>query len=193
MCLSGCITTAAATTGPARQPRPTSSTPATCTNPTRRSAFSSVRIAGTRVILSKLKLKSEKSKPARLAFLVLTPGRTAFLVLTFDFSLLTFNGVLHPRGLALQVAQVVELRAADPRRTHHFHLLNRRRVQREDPFDPLSERHLAHREGRAGAAAVQPDDDAFEYLNAFLVAFANFDVHAHGVARFHRRPLGQLR
>ena len=34
-----------ATTGPARHPRPTSSTPATCTNPTRRSAFSSVRIA----------------------------------------------------------------------------------------------------------------------------------------------------
>src|SRR6185295_6655782 len=50
MCLSGWSTTAAATTGPARQPRPTSSTPATYTNPTRRSAFSSVRIAGTRVI-----------------------------------------------------------------------------------------------------------------------------------------------
>ena len=46
---SGWSTTAAATTGPARQPRPTSSQPATCTNPTRRSAFSSVRVAGTRV------------------------------------------------------------------------------------------------------------------------------------------------
>ena len=50
MCFSGCSTTAAATTGPARQPRPTSSTPATCTNPTRRSVFSSVRMAGTRTI-----------------------------------------------------------------------------------------------------------------------------------------------
>ena len=42
----GSSTTAAATTGPARQPRPTSSTPATCTNPRRRSAFSSVRVRG---------------------------------------------------------------------------------------------------------------------------------------------------
>src|SRR5262249_32047995 len=45
----------------------------------------------------------------------------------------------------------------------------------------------------ACAAAMQPDDDAFEHLNAFLVALANLDVHAHGIARFHRRPLGQLR
>src|SRR3954469_12386867 len=42
---SGCSTTAAATTGPARQPRPTSSQPATYTNPMRRSAFSRVRYA----------------------------------------------------------------------------------------------------------------------------------------------------
>jgi hypothetical protein len=41
--------TAAATTGPARHPRPTSSTPATYANPTRRSAFSRVRIAGIRI------------------------------------------------------------------------------------------------------------------------------------------------
>ena len=37
-----------AVTGPARQPRPTSSTPATMENPVRRSAFSSVRVAETR-------------------------------------------------------------------------------------------------------------------------------------------------
>ena len=60
MCFSGCSTTAAATTGPARQPRPTSSTPATCTNPARRSAFSSVRIAGTRVMHGKSKLHTQK-------------------------------------------------------------------------------------------------------------------------------------
>src|SRR4029450_10076011 len=57
----------------------------------------------------------------------------------------------------------------------------------------LPERHLAHGERRAGAAAMQPDDDAFEHLNAFLVALADLDVHADGIARFHRRPLGQLR
>src|SRR4029078_7424840 len=105
MCLSGWRTTAAATPGPARQPRPTSSTPATCTNPTRRNAFSSVRIAGTRVILLKLKLKRTKSQT----------GRLAFLVFTVTFSRLTLDRVLHPRRLALQVAQVVELGAADAR------------------------------------------------------------------------------
>ena len=36
MCRRGCSTTAPVTTGPARQPRPTSSTPAMCTNPRRR-------------------------------------------------------------------------------------------------------------------------------------------------------------
>src|SRR5258706_10400278 len=44
---SGSSPTAAATTGPARQPRPTSSTPAMRWNPKRRKAFSRVRIART--------------------------------------------------------------------------------------------------------------------------------------------------
>src|SRR5688572_23676045 len=112
MCLPGSSTTAAATTGPARQPRPTSSTPATCTNPTRRSAFSSVRIAGTRVI----ELRTWKSEVLISRFLV---------------------GVLHPGGLALEVAQVIELGAADTGRAHHFDLLDRRRVQRKNALDTL--------------------------------------------------------
>src|SRR6266404_3075204 len=120
---SGWRTTAAATTGPARQPRPTSSTPATCTNPTRRSAFSSVRIAGTRVIKLEVQL------------------------------LTLFSGVLHPGGLALQVAQVVKLRAADFRRARHFHLLDRRRMQRKDALHALPERYLPHGERRARTAA----------------------------------------
>src|SRR5580765_5324069 len=94
---SGCSTTAAATTGPARHPRPTSSVPATYTKPTRRSQFSSVRVAATR-----------------------PKGLFGFLC------------VLHARGLALQIAQVVQLGAADLRRPHHLDLGNRRRVQRED-------------------------------------------------------------
>src|SRR5687767_15836784 len=101
MCLSGWRTTAAATTGPARQPRPTSSTPATCTNPTRRSVFSSVRMAGTRVIL------------------------------------LGFRVVFHPGRLALQIAQIVQLRAPDFRGPHDLDLVNRRRMQREDSLHAL--------------------------------------------------------
>src|SRR5471032_1969025 len=126
---SGCSTTAAATTGPARQPRPTSSTPATCTNPTRRSAFSSVRVAGTRVT-------------------------SAFRLQTSDLPLSGFDDVLHPRGLALQLAEVVELRAADLGRPRDLDLRNRRRMQREDALDTLAERHLAHGEGGARAATV---------------------------------------
>src|ERR1700682_1818118 len=155
MCLSGWSTTAAATTGPARQPRPTSSTPPTYTNPTRRNAFSSVRIAETRIDLR-------------------------------------LHGVLHPCGLALQVAQVVQLRATDLGRPHHLDLLDRRRVQREDPLDALAERHLAHGERRARAAAMLPDDEPFKDLNPLLVTLAHLHVHTNGVARPHRRPIGQL-
>src|SRR6185436_4705847 len=109
---SGSSTTAAATTGPARQPRPTSSQPATCTNPTRRNAFSSVRVAGTRVTSS-------------------------------------FSGVLHPRRLALQLAQVVQLGAADLGRSCDLDLGDRRRMQRENALDALAERHFADGEGGA--------------------------------------------
>src|SRR4051812_47934674 len=137
---SGCRTTAAATTGPARQPRPTSSTPATCTNPTRRSAFSSVRIAGTRVIRSALRL----------------------------------DDVLHARGLAFQVAQVIELGPADLGRARHLDLVNRRRMQRKDPLDALAERHFPHGERRPRAAAVHADDHTLEDLDALFVAFAHF-------------------
>src|SRR5215210_6029487 len=109
MCLSGWSTTAAATTGPARQPRPTSSTPATCTKPTRRSVFSSVRIAGTR---------------------------------TMRLPVLCLGAVFHACRLALQIAQIVKLGAPDLGGSHDFHLMNRRRMQREDPLHSLAERHL---------------------------------------------------
>src|SRR5262249_45799046 len=189
MCRPGWRTTAAATTGPARQPRPTSSTPATWTKPTRRSAFSSVRIAGTRVMGS--------GEPVgRVGLAGRRSGRTdhlSCLAHATDLTWLGLRGVLHSRRLALQLAEVVQLRAADPRRPHHLDLLDRRRVQREDALDALAERHLANGERGARAAAVQTDHDAFEDLNALLVALAHLHVHADGVARLHRRPLGQLR
>src|SRR5207247_8108929 len=114
MCRSGWSRTAAATTGPARQPRPTSSTPATCTNPTRRSEFSSVRVAGTRTI---------KNYKVKVPF--------TFCLLPSNFYLLTFSlprPLLHPGGFALEVAQVIQLGTAHFGRPHHFDLLNRRRV-----------------------------------------------------------------
>src|SRR6476620_3467261 len=161
MCRSGWSTTAAATTGPARQPRPTSSTPATYTKPTRRSAFSSVRVAGTRT--------------------------------NADLLCLLRHLVLHTRGLALQVPQVIQLRSPHPRRFGDLDLLNGRRVQGKNPFDTLAERDLADGERGARSAAVNPDHNAFENLNAFIVAFAHLDVHTDGVPRSHGRPIRQLR
>ena len=104
-----------------------------------------------------------------------------------------FALVFHARRLALEVAQVVQLGAPHLGRSHDLDLLDGRRVQREDALDALAERHLAHRERRARAAAVQADHDALEDLDAFLVALAHPHVHADRVARLHRRPLGQLR
>src|SRR5207237_4076224 len=108
-------------------------------NPTRRSAFSSVRIAGTRTIA--------------------TPQRAVL-------PLVRARAFLHARRLALQLAQIIQLRAPYLGRAHHLDLLDRRRVQREDPLDSLAERHFPHRERGARAAAVQPDDHALEDLNA---------------------------
>ena len=100
--------------------------------------------------------------------------------------------LLHARRLALQLAQEVELRAADLRGAEHVDLVDDRRVQREDALDALAERHLAHREGRARAAAVHADHHALEHLDAFLVAFTHLHVDADGVAGLDRRALRQL-
>src|SRR6476620_7877856 len=144
---SGSSTTAAATTGPARQPRPTSSMPAMRWNPKRRKAFSRVRIARV--------LTMSKSQTPQGDLLLLR------------------DALFHPRGLALQIPQEIELRAPHARRSHDVDLRDRRRVQRKDALDPLTERDLAHREAGARAAAVHADDDAFEDLDAFLVALAD--------------------
>src|SRR6476469_7807204 len=161
---SGSSATAAATTGPARQPRPTSSTPATRLNPSRRMVFSSVLKART---------LTTGEWPERSDRLLL--GR-----------------VLHPCGFALQLAQEVQLRAANARRAHDVDLVDDRRVQWEDALDPLAERHLGHGKRRARAAPVHPDYHALEHLDAFLVPLADLHVNANGVARLDRRALHHI-
>src|SRR5690606_35168712 len=99
---------------------------------------------------------------------------------------------LHARGLAAQLAQVVELGAADLGAPHHLDLVDHRRVQREDPLDSLAERDLAHGERGARAATTDADHDTLEHLDALLLALPHLDVHAHGIARAHRGPLGQV-
>src|SRR5262245_32063844 len=71
--------------------------------------------------------------------------------------------LLHARGLALQVAEEVELGATHLGATHEVDLFDRRRMQREDALDALAERHLANGERRAGTATVLGDDHALEH------------------------------
>src|SRR5690606_11259913 len=92
---------------------------------------------------------------------------------------------LHARRLAAQVAQEVQLRTADLRTAHDVDLVDDRRMQRENALDTLAERHLAHREGGARAAAVLADHQAFEHLDAFLLALAHLHVDADGIAGPH--------
>src|SRR5262245_3385215 len=99
---SGFSTTAAATTGPARQPRPTSSTPATWLKPMRRKLFSSVLNARTFTMAMPTDRLGEED------------ALRGLLPLLF----------LHPRCLALQVAQEVQLRAADACGADHVDLVD---------------------------------------------------------------------
>src|SRR5438132_456122 len=96
-------------------------------------------------------------------------------------------------GSGASVITARRIASRDARRADDVDLGDRGRVQREDALDALPEGDLADRERRARAAAMQPDDDPLEDLNAFLVALAHLHVHAHGVARLHAGPIRQLR
>ena len=83
----------------------------------------------------------------------------------------------HARGLALALAEEVELGAAHPGVLDHLDLFDGLRVQGEDPLHPDAARDLAHREHFARSAALPGDDDPLEGLQALLVPF--FDLHLH--------------
>ena len=99
----------------------------------------------------------------------------------------------HACRLALQLAQEIQLRAANTGSPQDVDLVDDRRVQREDALDALAERDLAHGKGRARPAAVHPDHHPLEHLDAFLVAFTHLHVHANGIARLDRRTLHDVR
>src|SRR5690606_2989206 len=81
---------------------------------------------------------------------------------------------LEASGLAAQLAQVVELRAARPAAAHDLDLADQRRAEREDALDALA---VADGRGAAGAAAVLArDDDALGGLDAGSVALGDLVV-----------------
>src|SRR3954447_26409120 len=85
-------------------------------------------------------------------------------------------------GLAAEVAQVVELRAAYVATGHDLDLLEDRGVDREGALDADAEGDLADREGPADARALDSDHDALEHLDAGAVALDDLDVDLDGVA-----------
>src|SRR5215212_8735521 len=116
--------THAATTGPARHPRPTSSVPAIERKPKSRSRRSTTDISATRASSAK---REPRTFSSGLRFLP--------LALFFD-----------ARGFAAEVPEVVELCAADAAMTFNLDLVDRRRIQREHALHTDSARDLANRE-----------------------------------------------
>src|SRR5208283_5795480 len=84
-------------------------------------------------------------------------------------------------GLALQLSQVIKLRAAHFARPHHANLVNDLRIEREDSFNALAETDLANRKAWLRAPAAR-DDYALEGLQSFFLAFANLHLHPNRVA-----------
>ena len=83
--------------------------------------------------------------------------------------------------LAGEVAQVVELGAADASTADYRDGRDHRAVRREDALDTDAARDLADRERLADATAAAGDADTFERLEALLVTFFDADVDADRV------------
>src|SRR5262245_10233046 len=156
--------TAQATTGPARGPRPTSSIPA---------------ISGPAVLPTSRSIGFHRSRAtALLALLGCRGARLGNSDAHFLFA--------NTRGFTREVAQVVQLGAANAPAAHYADLGEHWAVQREDALDAYAIGDLADREGLADSATAARDADALERLNALLFTFLDADVHTKRVAGAER-------
>src|SRR5450432_287047 len=162
---SGGMTMAHATTGPAREPRPTSSTPAMSVPPVRRSSRSIV---------------------VHRARCTLRGSSVCVLDGACDLNL----AFLDPCSLAGGGAQIVELRATHASTPNDVHVAEHGAVDREDALDADAVGDLANGEGLAHAAAALGDAHAFERLQPLLFAFLDAHVHAQCVTRAEGRNVG---
>src|SRR5262245_55018883 len=85
--------------------------------------------------------------------------------------------------LPAQIAQVVELGAADITHGDRLDRLHDRAVHRERALDADAEADLADGERLAQSVALAADHHALEDLDALAGALDDADVHLHRVAR----------
>src|SRR5438128_5708989 len=157
--------TQAATTGPARQPRPTSSVPAIALKPKSRSRRSIADISARRA-------NSAKSWSR-------TRVRLSGFALLFD-----------ARGFSAEIPEVVELRTTDPAMTFHLDAIDRRRIERKHSLHTHSAGNFTHCEHLARPAALAGNDQALEDLDALFVAFLDLHVDFHRVSRLEIGDVG---
>ena len=94
-----------------------------------------------------------------------------------------FAAFLDLGGLAMKLAQVVELGTANHAPGDHGYPLYRRRMEREAAFDSHAEGDFADQEALANAGAGTGQYHALESLGSSPIAFDNSDVHPNGIAR----------
>src|SRR5580693_5093340 len=133
---SGQSTTAAATTAPNREPRPTSSTPATAAKP--RAWSSRSRVASQRNVA--------EVDSGRIG----SPGKLLALAQT--------------GGLALETAQIIKLGAAHATCANHIDVVDHSCVDGEDALNAVAKANLADRDGLAHAGVGTGDESHLERL-----------------------------
>jgi len=114
-----------------------------------------------------------------------------FFFRCYCFGLFRPLDALQARRLALQLAQVIQLGAADATLAQYFDRTDGWRIDREDALDSNSKADAAHRETCARRFSTDFDHDAFERLDAFLLTFALFqaDMNPDCITRPQRRQV----
>src|SRR5439155_15268990 len=99
--------------------------------------------------------------------------------------------LLDARGLARDVADEIELGAADAAAAQHVDLGEHRAVHREDALDANAVGDLANRERLADPTAAARDAHALERLNALLLTFLDAHVHTQRIAGAEGRNIAE--
>lgn len=92
------------------------------------------------------------------------------------------DDLFESRCLADAVAQIVQLRSSDLTVTNDVDMVDLGRMKGERSFNAYSERKTSYGKRFSYAAVLERDDDAFERLQSFSVAFNDLDPHLNGVA-----------